>query len=475
MRRLVVGARRMAGGMPFLLAVCALWFAAHLWRIGDGPNGYHEWREADTCTVAWNLHAESFDLLHPRINVRGAGDGITGQEFPLLNAAIAAGWSVFGENQHWWARLLSVASGLALIIGVRRLLLDLRWPAAAAGLAAAALACSPLLFFYGRKIIPDMPAAASALWGLLLARRWIVGEGGWRTAAGAAFLLALTGLVKPLALCVGLPLIALLVGRHGWRGLLQPRWWLFGAACLAPMAWWFRHAGSLDSSGYFLIGVPWRRSLEALQAGWPLGKLLVEWPWQLWIGLPLVPAFIAGGVWRWRRGSAWAWCWLGGAFSVQLPFAGQFGPHDYYTMTMAAPCAVLTGAGLAWALTLRRRQLAVAALVLLAAAGPLAFARIDGRYGRPYDHAAIRAAAAAAIPAGALVVAYDGVPAALLYRLGCNGWWIDDASGLGRLSEYAAQGAAFVVARGERRVQLQGLVGEQVLELDGVSVYRLAR
>lgn len=469
MRRWLVASRRLAGGLPFLLAVCGLWFAAHLWRITDGPNGFHEWREADTCMVAWNLHSEDFDLLRPRISVRGDGDGVAGQEMPLLNAAIVAGWKLFGDQQHWWPRLLSVIAGLALIVGVRRLLLDLRWPRAAAGLAAAALACSPLLFLYGRKIIPDAPAAALALWGALLARRWIAGEAGWRSALGAALLLAATGVIKPIALCIGLPLAVELLRRHGLRGLLQPRWWLFGAASLAPMVLWFRHANELGTGGYFLLGVPWRRSLTALAEGWPLGKLLVEWPWQLWIGLPLVPLFALGCWFAWRRG--FIWWWLLGAFGVLLPFAGQFGPHDYYTVVMAAPCAVLTGAGLAWALAQRRRWLAASALVLLAAAGPLAFARIDGRYGTPYDHAAIRSAAAV-IPREALVIAYDSVPAAILYRLGRYGWWIESQDQLATVPALQARGARFIAARGDRRTHL-ATYGPPLFEVDGLAVYRL--
>lgn len=476
-RRLAVSGRRLAGGGAFLLAVCALWFAAHLWRIDDGPNGFHEWREADTCMVAWNLHTGPFDLLRPRISVLGYGDGVVGQEFPLYNAAIAAGWRVFGEGQHWWARLLSIAAALALIVGLRRLLLDLRWPRAAAGLAAAALACSPLLFFYGRKIIPDMPAAALALWGALLARRWLAGEAGWRSAAGAALLLALAGMIKPLALCVGLPLAVVLLQRHGWRGLLAVRFWLFGLACLLPMFLWFHHANTLGGSRYyFLIGVPWQTSLAALQQGWPFGKLLVEWPWQLWIGMPMTPLFFAGCwvVWRGHR-ECWVWWWLAGAFAVLLPFAGQFGPHDYYTVVMLPPCAILTGAGLAWALRQSGQMVVFAALVLLAVAGPLAFLRIDGRYGTTYDHRTIRAAATVAIPPADLVVAYDSVPSALLYRLGRNGWWIEEEADLRRLPELVAHGARFIAARGDRKAHLVSLVGECVLEVDGLAVYRIGR
>ena len=101
--------------------------------------------------------------------------------------------------------------------------------------------------------------------------------------------------------------------------------------------------------------------------------------------------------------------------------------------------------------------------------------RIAGRYGQPYDHHAIRALASAAIPGDALVIAYDTVPAALLYRLGRNGWWIDGRDGLDQLPGLAARGARFVVARGERRAHLTGVVGELVGESDGVGVYRLDR
>jgi hypothetical protein len=132
---------------------------------------------------------------------------------------------------------------------------------------------------------------------------------------------------------------------------------------------------------------------------------------------------------------------------------------------------VLTGAGLAWALAQRRRWLAATALVLLAAAGPLAFARIDGRYGAPYDHPAIRSAAAV-IPREALVIAYDSVPAALLYRLGRNGWWLEGQDQLATVPGLQARGARFIAARGDRRAHLAAY-GPPLFEVDGLAVFRL--
>lgn len=456
----------------FVALVCLAWLACHAWRLDDGPTGFHEWREADTCSVAWQLYRESFDLLHPRIAVRGDGDGVVGQEFPALNAAIAVGWMAFGPDQHWWARSLSLIAAIAIMLALRRLMLDLGLPRLAASAAVFAAACSPLLFFYGRKIIPDVPALALALWGAVLARRWIVGTGGIGTAGSAAALLALAGLIKPIALSIGLPLAADWLRHRGWGGLARPAPWLFGLAVLAPMIAWFAHARSIGSGGHFLLQAPWQASLEALRQGQPLVKLLVEWPWQLWIGIPLIPAFLIGA-WRARR-VAWLWWWLAGAFAALLPFAAQFGPHDYYTVIAVPACAALAGIGVASALAHPRRWIAGIMLALMAAAGPAAFSRIVQRYGPPYDHAAIRRLADRHLPPDALVVAYDGVPATLLYRLARPGWWLSEEEQLASIPILAHRGATHLAARDARAEWLAARYGPPLFTSDGISVWRIS-
>lgn len=80
--------------------------------------------------------------------------------------------------------------------------------------------------------------------------------------------------------------------------------------------------------------------------------------------------------------------------------------------------------------------------------------RIGNRYGPSYDHGAVRSAAALAIPDHALVIAYDSMPAATLYRLARNGWWLSTPGELATVPELALRGAQFIAARGERRADL---------------------
>ena len=74
----------------------------------------------------------------------------------------------------------------------------------------------------------------------------------------------------------------------------------------------------------------------------------------------------------------------------------------------------------------------------------------------------------------ALVIAYDSVPAAILYRLGRNGWWLEGQAQLATVPALQARGARFIAARGDRRAHVASY-GPPLFEVDGLAVYPLSR
>jgi hypothetical protein len=46
----------------------------------------HNWRQSTVLMVARNFFEGPFDLMHPKVDMAGDLSGITGMEFPLLNA-----------------------------------------------------------------------------------------------------------------------------------------------------------------------------------------------------------------------------------------------------------------------------------------------------------------------------------------------------------------------------------------------------
>ena len=63
----------------------------------------HNWRQSTVLMVARNFFEGPFDLMHPKVDMAGDLSGITGMEFPLLNA-LHAGWAhLFGWSD-WYGR-----------------------------------------------------------------------------------------------------------------------------------------------------------------------------------------------------------------------------------------------------------------------------------------------------------------------------------------------------------------------------------
>lgn len=426
LRRAAIAIRRGAGSVRSAIAILALFAAFGLIGISDPPSGLHRWREADTCTVAWNMATGDGDLLHPRVNARGTGTGTTKQEFPLYNWLTAEGWRAFGWN-HAVPRGLAVAFALLGMWSLRSLVLTLGGGPRVANLALLCLASAPLWAFYARKIIPDVPAAAVSLAGFALFARWLRGGGpAWIPAAA---LLALGGVMKPLTLCIGLPIVWCLLRARGWRGMVSAPALATGALVAGTLLAWVAYAQSITDpqvAWYFTFGIERQATLQALMGGEPLKRLFIEWPWQMWISMPLVIGFPLA-LWRFPRLPLvpLALAWLAAAWLVLLPFAVKFGPHDYYAVVAAPPMALLVAIGLARLMAWPRAGACIVACLLLAV--PIStWLRIDQRYGRSVDLVPARELAAGLMPAGQRLVVCEATPSYLLYAFDRTGWWGQD-------------------------------------------------
>lgn len=113
----------------------------------------HNWRQTTVLMVARNFVEGEFDLLHPKVDMAGELTGITGMEFPLLNAAHAAVSEVVGYD-HWYGRLIVLLfSSWAMwsLFALLRRVLHARW----AHHTVLVLLVS-LWFIYSRKIMPGV-------------------------------------------------------------------------------------------------------------------------------------------------------------------------------------------------------------------------------------------------------------------------------------------------------------------------------
>lgn len=213
-----------------------LFLAVRLIGIAQPPlETAHHWRQATVLMVARNYHELGIDLLHPRVDMAGEKSGITGMEFPLLPAMIAAQARLFGFA-HWHARLLVLLVSTLGAWAFHQLLR--RHMGTDIALWSTLALSASLWFMYGRKVMPDVFALSLVLLGLLAASRCLDGR---RPVLNGALAAALVGLGVLSKLPVGcllapLPLMVLASPAAGRR-----RWALALAVALAllPVGWWY--------------------------------------------------------------------------------------------------------------------------------------------------------------------------------------------------------------------------------------------
>ena len=345
-----------------------LFFAMRLIGIANPPlETAHHWRQTTVLMVARNFHEQGIDLLHPRVDMAGEKSGITGMEFPLLPALIAAQSKLFGFA-HWHARLIVLVIG-TLGAWAFHQLLKRYFNADVAFWATLALSAS-LWFMYGRKVMPDVFSLSLVLLGLLAASRCLDGHRAWLNGALAVLLIALGGLSKLPAGCL-LAVLPLMLITHAESG--ARRWWLALSVAigLLPVGWWyFMHVPYLNALGdyvHFFMGMSVSNGARMLLDH--LGRTLDNFYFDA-LRFSGFAAALAGLLIALRgRMVAVLWtallCSL--AFGVLMLKAGDaFWKHAYYVLPYVPVMAMLAGVAIT---AIPTRGLRIAAMVLITAEG----------------------------------------------------------------------------------------------------------
>ena len=238
----------------WLVALLALGLGPRLIEI-DGPLiDQQAWRQTDTAAIARNFHEEGLDLLHPRVDWRGAGPGYVETNFPLYPFAVALLYRASGGTHEWLGRLLSalLSTGAALLL---QALLNRFYRDPQVGRIAAILfLVTPMSWFFGRAFMPEAAMLFLSLAALLTVERWLRSRRRADLALAAASA-ALCYLIKIPTLYLGLPILYLVWHRHGIGFLRVPALWLYAALSLAPAALWYTHAAALHGQTGLTFGI----------------------------------------------------------------------------------------------------------------------------------------------------------------------------------------------------------------------------
>lgn len=414
-----------------------LFFVLHLYRLTAPPNGYHKWRESDTAAVNLNYIQDDLSFSNPRTNELDASPDRVAMELPLYCYAGAKLGRFTGDN-HIALHLLSVLAGLGGLVFLFHIV-KLLFDRFTASLAVWAMAFSPLYFYYSFKMMPDILMLSLGLAGVYLFLLFIRKKS-WPGFALSAVCLAVSACLKPLILSIYLPMFYL-VWQKGekriWNLIIFA---LYIILTLLPLAGWIRHSGWLsDRTGAVF---DFYHYLDILF----LKKIFLQWPFELWVGWLLVPAFI-WGLYQLMKNhrSGFFLVWMLASLVAVVLVARYSRHHDYYSLIFIPPLAMITGYGMKRFYTGGKWWRTVAIiLIILAPFG--AFFRVKDRFGEIETFYTVRSATDKSIPRGDKVIVEDNTRGAVrLYELNRHGWYIRDRNDLSHIERFVSEGAKYIV------------------------------
>lgn len=353
-----------AGDIRFWVALA---FVVRLVGINNPPlETSHHWRQTSVLMVARNYAEQGIDLLHPRMDTAGDLTGITGMEFPLLNALVAWCMMLFGDV-HWPARLIVLMTGSLGVLFFHKLMDRHLGPRVA--LYAALLLLVSLWFMYSRKVMPDVFALSLLLAGLERLDLSLTSRNPWPAllAGGLCLTAGLLSKITAGCLLAAWPILA-------WPHRRKRMGWLASAmitaALIAPLWWYFKWVPHLvETYGFwhFFMGKP-------MAVGG--GELLRNWPRTLdnfyfdALRFSGFAVFLLGLFMLWKRphtGLLACFTLLAAAFLVVMGKAGDtFWVHAYYVLPFIPIMAGVGAYGLA---ALPVTRWAIGLLVLVSCEG----------------------------------------------------------------------------------------------------------
>ena len=205
-------------------------------------------------------------------------------------------------------------------------------------------------------------------------------------------------------------------------------------------------------------------------------KLLLQWPWEMWIGWALTPAFLFG-LYRYVKKPPTKFfpVWIVAAYIVFALTALKSSTHDYYTLIIVPPLAAITGSGLyhlmnsgGW------RKMVAVILITIAPVG--AFLRIYDRFDDISRFDQIREAADKYIPAESLVMVEDNTPVVRLYQLNRKGWPLRNEITYGEIKKCVEQGGEYLILEKDLKNyndSLRLIFSDSAITLGGLYCYTL--
>lgn len=425
------------------------------------------WRSVDNASITRNFLQGGLELCWPRVDWAGPR-GLVETEAPLQMWFTALCYRLVGAEAIWLGRLVTVSIGMMLLVLFYRLARRVL-PAEGALAALVVLAFVPTSIFFSRNLQQEALMLAAQVGALLCAWRWLEGrllriDG---HAVGVLACLSLGALIKPTALLVGVPLLALALQREGWRALLPwtssgSRLWTVAVGALVLPVLWYGHARLTYLESGYTFGIfsgghdkfQWGRFLTSSTWYVELASRYLTWH----LTVPGLVLACLGGlrVLRWRgkaRALLVSWSVV---MLASVPLVAE-GHYDmlYYQWVTVPPLAMLAGAGADWLLAQRRGGL-LSGLAGLGLLGTALWTLLPAYESRVEPALALAGELRSHLPPGMLILdalAYDyhnpggyNYEPMTFYYSGHKGWGLlEEELTLEHVESYRRRGAGALV------------------------------
>ncbi len=154
-----------------LFSIVVISFIMHYNDFTKDLMSIHAWRQTQTQSVIINFYEEDMNILNPRRNDRGDGDGIFRMEFPLMQWLVAGTYKIFG-NHLLISRIFMFIVGLISILGIYKLLFAIFHNEVIALIGAWTFNFSPSFYYYTINPLPDNLALCCSIWGVAFFFKW---------------------------------------------------------------------------------------------------------------------------------------------------------------------------------------------------------------------------------------------------------------------------------------------------------------
>ncbi|MBU3915940.1 glycosyltransferase family 39 protein [bacterium] len=335
----------------FILGIACLSILLKLPFIDAPISDWHSWNQVSTVSNARYIYNEGIDAFwHPKEDLFESVNSQTNSvfaEFPILAGAIAIGYSIVGEEAEWIARLICILFSLIGTIYFYLLVTD-ETNDHIGRIATTMYILSPMVWYFHRTIMTDVPMVSFVIAGLYHFNGWIKNNS-YKHLILATLFTALAALFKAYALYVGIIYLLLIIDLKGVKSLFKPAHLFLAIGSLLPIGLWMFFCLSQIQQGSTGVNLTVNSEL--------LGSLDIWFKQAYWARLlssigdftlmPIgLPGFIAALILFKRiKQHRMILYWLGAVLFYFLFVRQGNREHDYYQMPFTAPIVFFSSIG----------------------------------------------------------------------------------------------------------------------------------